>query len=35
VKKVRIRSDVFISGTKVSRVKVDPLMLGVGVGYRF
>ena len=35
VKKVRIRSDVFISGAKVSRVKVDPLMLGVGVGYRF
>ena len=35
MKKVRIRSDVFISGAKVSRVKVDPLMLGVGVGYRF
>jgi outer membrane protein len=35
VKKVQIRSDVFISGAKVSRVKVDPLMLGVGVGYRF
>lgn len=35
VKKVRIRSDVFIGGAKVSRVKVDPLMLGVGVGYRF
>ncbi|MYN17094.1 outer membrane beta-barrel protein [Rugamonas sp. FT107W] len=35
VKKVQIRSDVFISGAKVSRVKVDPLMVGVGVGYRF
>lgn len=35
VKKVRIRSDVMISGAKVSAVKVDPLMVGVGVGYRF
>ena len=35
VKKVQIRSDVFISGTKVSAVKVDPLMIGVGIGYRF
>ncbi|MYM95050.1 OmpW/AlkL family protein [Duganella vulcania] len=35
VKKAQIRSDVFISGAKVSRVKVDPLMVGVGVGYRF
>jgi len=35
VKKVQIRSDVFIAGAKVSRVKVDPLMVGVGVGYRF
>jgi len=35
VKKVQIRSDVMISGAKVSAVKVDPLMVGVGVGYRF
>ncbi|OEZ99914.1 OmpW family protein [Duganella sp. HH101] len=35
VKKVQIRSDVFIAGAKASRVKVDPLMVGVGVGYRF
>jgi outer membrane protein len=35
VKKVQIRSDVYIGGVKASRVKVDPLMLGVGVGYRF
>ena len=35
VKKVRIRSDVFIGGAKASRVKVDPLMVGAGVGYRF
>jgi outer membrane protein len=35
VKKVQIRSDAFISGTKVSAVKVDPLMIGVGLAYRF
>ncbi|HWW73421.1 MAG TPA: OmpW family outer membrane protein [Duganella sp.] len=35
VKKAQIRSDVMIGGAKVSRVKVDPLMIGVGVGYRF
>jgi len=34
-KKVQIRSDVYIGGAKASRVKVDPLMLGVGAGYRF
>lgn len=35
LKKVQLRSDVYIGGAKASRVKVDPLMLGVGVGYRF
>lgn len=35
VKKVQIRSDVYIGGARVSRVKPDPLMLGIGVGYRF
>lgn len=35
VKKVQIRSDVFIGGAKASAVKVDPLLIGVGVGYRF
>ncbi|MQA42287.1 OmpW/AlkL family protein [Rugamonas aquatica] len=35
VKKVQIRSDVMIGGAKASRVKVDPLLVGVGVGYRF
>ena len=35
VKKARIRSDVMVGGAKVSRVEVDPLMIGVGVGYRF
>lgn len=35
VKKVQIRSDVAISGVKVSNVKVDPVLVGVGLGYRF
>jgi outer membrane protein len=35
VKKVQIRSDVEISGARASRVKIDPVLLGVGVGYRF
>ncbi|MBC3869542.1 OmpW/AlkL family protein [Undibacterium oligocarboniphilum] len=35
VKKVQIRSDVTSAGTKISAVKVDPWLVGVGVGYRF
>jgi len=35
VKKAQIRSDVAISGAKVSAVQVDPWLFGVGVGYRF
>jgi outer membrane protein len=35
IKKVQIRSDVLVAGTKVSKVKVDPVLFGVGVGYRF
>ncbi len=35
VKKVQIRSDVFISGNKVSAMQIDPLLVGIGVGYRF
>lgn len=35
VKKVQIRSDVYVGGAKVSAVKVDPVLIGVGVGYRF
>jgi outer membrane protein len=34
-KKVRIRSDVFIAGARASSVNVDPVLLGVGLGYRF
>lgn len=35
VKKVQIRSDVFVGGARASKVKVDPLLFGVGLGYRF
>lgn len=35
LKKVQIRSDVYIDSARVSKVKVDPVMLGAGVGYRF
>ncbi|MEB0137339.1 OmpW family outer membrane protein [Actimicrobium sp. CCC2.4] len=35
IKKVQIRSDLMISGVKASALQVDPLMVGVGLGYRF
>ncbi len=35
VKKVQIRADVTLGGTKITEVKVDPLLVGVGIGYRF
>ncbi|MFD2367523.1 OmpW family protein [Pseudoduganella sp. GCM10020061] len=35
VKKVQIRSDVFVGGARASAVKVDPWLVGVGIGYRF
>lgn len=35
VKKVQISSDVYLSGNKISNVKLDPWVLSVGVGYRF
>ena len=35
VKKLQLRSDVLIGGVKASKVKVDPVLIGVGVGYRF
>ena len=35
VKKVQIRSDVMLGGARASHVKVDPLLVGVGIGYRF
>ncbi len=30
-----IRSDVEYKGTKISEARIDPLLFGVGVGYRF
>jgi outer membrane protein len=35
VKYVQIQSDVKLGPTKVSQVKVDPMLYGLGVGYRF
>jgi len=35
VKKLQLRSDVIIGGVRASRVKVDPVLLGVGFGYHF
>ena len=35
VKKLQLRSDVMIGGARASRVKVDPVLLGAGIGYRF
>ena len=35
VKYVQIRSDVKAGGAKVTTVKVDPMLYGLGVGYRF
>ncbi|MBI5335839.1 MAG: OmpW family protein [Burkholderiales bacterium] len=35
IKKVQIRTDVKSFGEKAGTFKVDPLLVGVGVGYRF
>lgn len=35
LKKVQIRSDVRAGGAKVSQVKLDPWLFGVGLGWRF
>ena len=35
IKKVQIKTDVRSFGTKVGSFKADPLLVGVGVGYRF
>lgn len=35
VKKVQIRSDVNAAAGQLSAVKIDPWLIGVGVGYRF
>jgi len=35
VKKVYIRTDVYADGVSLGRLRVDPVLLGVGVGYRY
>ncbi|MEW5888353.1 MAG: OmpW family outer membrane protein [Pseudomonadota bacterium] len=35
IKKVLIDADVKLNGAKVSKVKVDPLLVGIGLGWRF
>jgi outer membrane protein len=35
VKKAYIRSDVYASGSSIGRLKVDPVLYAVGLGYRF
>lgn len=35
VKWIMIRSDVKFEGTKISQARLDPLLFGVGIGYRF
>jgi len=35
VKKVQIKTDVSVNGAKVGDFKVDPLLVGVGLGWRF
>ena len=36
IKKAQVRSDVENdAGVKVSRVKVDPILFGIGLGWRF
>ena len=35
VKKVYLRSDVFLNNANIGDFKIDPVLFGVGVGYRF
>lgn len=35
VKKVYIQTDVSLAGTKLTTVKVDPVLVGIGLGMRF
>jgi len=35
VKKVQIRTDLKAEGEKLGKVKVDPLLIGLGIGWRF
>lgn len=35
IKWAMLRTDVKLNGTKLAKVKVDPVLFGIGVGYRF
>jgi outer membrane protein len=35
VKRVNIRTDVFVGGVNAGVLKVNPTLFGVGLGYRF
>jgi outer membrane protein len=35
IKKVQLRADLSVSGAKVSTLKLDPVLIGAGFGYRF
>lgn len=35
IKKLQIRSDVLASGSKISELKADPFLLGIGLGWKF
>ena len=35
VKKVYIKSHVYVGSADVGTLKLDPVLVGVGVGYRF
>ena len=35
IKKVQMRSDLSAGGNTISTVKVDPVLFGLGIGYRF
>jgi outer membrane protein len=35
VKKIQLKSDVYVGGSNVGTLKLDPVLVGVGVGYRF
>ena len=35
IKKVQIRTDLYLNGSSLGTIKVDPTLIGLGVGYKF
>ncbi|MNW06639.1 outer membrane protein W [compost metagenome] len=35
VKKLYLNTDVYVGGVKQGNFKIDPVLVGVGLGYRF